>query len=68
MTLELKDAAGKVIDSIQTYFGLRTISHGKYGDAPFERILLNGKPLYLRAALDQSFNPAGSTRRPTTIS
>ena len=59
MTLELKDAAGKVIDSIETYFGLRTISRGKYGDEPFERILLNGKPLYLRAALDQSFNPKG---------
>ena len=50
---------GKVIDSIQTYFGLRTIGRGKYGDEPFERILLNGKPIYLRAALDQSFNPKG---------
>ena len=59
VTLELKDAAGKVIDSIETYFGLRTIGRGKYGDEPFERILLNGKPLYLRAALDQSFNPKG---------
>ena len=59
VTLELKDAGGKVIDSIETYFGLRTISRGKYGDEPFERILLNGKPLYLRAALDQSFNPKG---------
>ena len=59
MTLELKDAGGKVIDSIETYFGLRTIGRGKYGDEPFERILLNGKPLYLRAALDQSFNPKG---------
>ncbi len=59
VTLELKDATGKVIDSIETYFGLRTISRGKYGDQPFERILLNGKPLYLRAALDQSFNPKG---------
>ncbi len=26
---------------------------------PYERILLNGKPIYLRAALDQSFNPKG---------
>jgi len=58
-TLELKDAGGKTIDSIETYFGLRTIGRGKYGDEPFERILLNGKPLYLRAALDQSFNPKG---------
>ena len=58
-TLELKDEAGKVIDSVETYFGLRTISRGKYGDQPYERILLNGKPIYLRAALDQSFNPKG---------
>ena len=58
VTLELKSADGQ-IDAIQTYFGLRTISHGKYGDESFERILFNGKPLYLRAALDQSFNPKG---------
>jgi Glycosyl hydrolases family 2, sugar binding domain/Glycosyl hydrolases family 2/Glycosyl hydrolases family 2, TIM barrel domain len=58
-TLELKDEAGKVIDSVATYFGLRTISRGRYGDLPYERILLNGKPIYLRAALDQSFNPKG---------
>ena len=44
---------------MKTYFGLRTIARGKYGDAPYERILLNGKPIYLRAALDQSFNPKG---------
>jgi hypothetical protein len=57
--LQLKDSEGQVIDSIETYFGLRTIARGKYGDEPFERILFNGKPLYLRAALDQSFNPEG---------
>ncbi len=59
VTLELLDDQKKRIDSIQTYFGLRTIGRGKYGDEPFERILLNGKPLYLRTALDQSFNPKG---------
>jgi hypothetical protein len=59
VALELKDGAGKLIDSIQTYFGLRMISHAKYGDETFERVLLNGKPIYLRAALDQSFNPKG---------
>ncbi len=59
VALELKDSDGKVIDSLQTYFGLRTITHGKYGDEPFERILLNGKPVFIRAALDQSFNPKG---------
>jgi hypothetical protein len=59
VTLELLDSTGKRIDAIDTYFGLRTIRRGRYGDAPFERILLNDKPIYLRAALDQSFNPKG---------
>ncbi len=59
VTIELRDDRQKTIDSIQTYFGLRTIARGKYGDESFERILLNGKPLYLRTALDQSFNPKG---------
>ena len=58
LTLELKGPNG-IIDTLTTYFGLRTIARGKYGDAPYERILLNGKPIYLRAALDQSFNPKG---------
>jgi hypothetical protein len=58
LTLELKSGEGRV-DTVRTYFALRTISRGKYGDAPFERILLNGKPVFLRGALDQSFNPKG---------
>ena len=58
VTLELKTPDGHV-DSVSTYFGLRTIARGRYGDAPYERILLNGKPIYLRTALDQSFNPKG---------
>jgi hypothetical protein len=59
ISLELFDHSGKPIDTVRSYFGLRTIARGKFGDEPFERILLNGKPLYLRAALDQSFNPKG---------
>jgi hypothetical protein len=58
VALELKSPDGRV-DAVKTYFGLRTISRGKQGDAPFERVLLNGKPIYLRGALDQSFNPKG---------
>jgi hypothetical protein len=59
VSLRLSDQNGKPLDTIRTYFGLRTIARGKFGDKPFERILFNGKPLFLRAALDQSFNPAG---------
>jgi hypothetical protein len=58
-TLELRGDDREAVDTLETYFGLRTIARGRYGDEPFERILLNGKPLYLRAALDQSFNPRG---------
>ncbi|MDB5351322.1 MAG: glycoside hydrolase [Planctomycetota bacterium] len=64
VTLELKDG-DKVVDSIKTYFGLRTISRGKLPGEDFERIFLNGKPIYLRGALDQSFNPKGIYTAPT---
>lgn len=52
-------------DIVETYFGLRTVGRGRYGDAPFERLLLNGKPIFLRAALDQSFNPKGIYTAPS---
>ena len=55
----------QVIDEVKTYFGLRTIARGKYGDAPYESVLLNGKPVYLRGALDQSFNPKGVYTAPS---
>ncbi|MDR3636605.1 MAG: glycoside hydrolase family 2 TIM barrel-domain containing protein [Isosphaeraceae bacterium] len=58
VTLELKTPDGQA-DAVQSYFGLRTIARGTYGNALYERLLLNGKPIYLRAALDQSFNPKG---------
>jgi hypothetical protein len=64
LTLELKTPSGE-IDTIATYTGLRTIGRGKYGDAPHESILLNGKPVYLRLALDQSFNPWGLYTAPS---
>ncbi|HWE38110.1 MAG TPA: glycoside hydrolase family 2 TIM barrel-domain containing protein [Isosphaeraceae bacterium] len=64
LTLELASPDGQV-DTIRTYFGLRTIARGKYGNEPFERLLLNGKPIYLRAALDQSFNPKGIYTAPS---
>ena len=65
VTLKLKDSQGTVVDSIQTYFGLRTIARGKIPGDDFERILLNGTPIYLRGALDQSFNPKGIYTAPS---
>ncbi len=46
-------------DTVHTYFGLRTISRGFWKDNPYEYVFLNGKPIYLRGALDQAFHPDG---------
>ena len=50
---------GKDVDVVKTYFGIRTIARGKFNGSDFEYVLLNGKPIYLRGVLDQSFNPDG---------
>lgn len=65
LTLELKPAAGAATDTLETYAGLRTIARGKLPGEDFERVFLNGKPIYLRGALDQSFNPKGVYTAPT---
>ncbi len=52
-------------DRVKTYFGLRTISRGKFGDLTHESIFLNGQPVYWRGALDQSFNPKGIYTAPS---
>ncbi|MCX5759361.1 MAG: glycoside hydrolase family 2, partial [Candidatus Hydrogenedentes bacterium] len=53
-----------VVDEVDTYFGMRKVGHGVYGDAGHEYILLNNKPIYLRGALHQSFNPKGVYTHP----
>jgi hypothetical protein len=63
--LTLLDAQANPIDSVGTYFGLRTIGRGKLPGEDFERVFLNGKPVYLRGALDQSFNPQGIYTAPS---
>ena len=44
-------------DEVVTYFGLRTVGRGRWKDNPYEYVLLNGEPVYLRGALDQAFHP-----------
>ncbi len=56
---------GEPSDVVHTYFGLRTIARGKFGDLPHEVVLLNGQPIYLRGALDQSYNPKGIYTAPS---
>lgn len=52
---------GKTVlhDRVSTYFGIRTFAWGPYNGSKHTYVLLNGKPIYLCGALDQSFNPAG---------
>lgn len=56
---------GQPDDRVETYFGLRTIGRGKAPGGEHESILLNGEPVYLRGALDQSFNPEGIYTAPS---
>lgn len=47
--LELRDARGHVLDRIESYTALRS------ADVLGDRFLLNGRPRYLRMALDQGY-------------
>ena len=64
VTLNLKGPDGKVVDSIQTYFGLRTIAIGK-DDKGVNRLMLNGNPIFMVGPLDQGFWPDGLYTAPT---
>jgi len=46
-------------DTVYTYFGIREIGTGVFGDHGHRYITLNGKPYYINGVLDQSFNPKG---------
>ena len=50
-------------DTVTSYFGMRKIEVGKVGD--FNRILLNGKPVFEEGPLDQGFWPDGLYTAPT---
>lgn len=46
-------------DTVQSYFGIRSIALGSDG------LYLNGKPLFMRTILDQGFNPEGVYTAPS---
>ena len=62
--LTLRDVNNHPIDEVRGYFGLREISTGKAPDGDFNHVQLNGKPIYLRGALHQSFHPKGIYQYP----
>ncbi|MDR1925131.1 MAG: hypothetical protein LBQ66_12235 [Planctomycetaceae bacterium] len=55
---------GKVIDTVDSYFGMREISLGKTADG-ITRVLLNGKFLFQHGPLDQGWWPDGLYTAPT---
>jgi hypothetical protein len=60
-TVELKD--GRTHDKVSGYFGMRSVAIAKVGD--YQKIVLNGKPTFSLAQLDQGFWPDGLYTAPT---
>ncbi len=56
--------AGRTIDTVRSYCGMRKISLGKGSDGIL-RLFLNGKPLFQYGPLDQGFWPDGIYTAPT---
>ncbi len=54
----------KVVDSVESYFGMRKVEVGK-DDKGVTRLLLNGKPVFQVGPLDQGFWPDGLHTPPT---
>jgi hypothetical protein len=59
LRLELLDAGGQVVDSAESYAGLRAV--GLRGKA----VTLNGRPVFQRLVLDQGWYPDGLMTAPT---
>jgi hypothetical protein len=56
---------GKVLDTVDSYFGMRKIEVKRVDGKGPPRILLNGKPLFQMGVLDQGFWPDGLYTAPT---
>lgn len=63
LKLQLKDRRGKLIDEVDSYFGMRSISIGKVDDV--NRVLLNGTFVFQIGLLDQGYWPDGVFTAPT---
>jgi beta-galactosidase/beta-glucuronidase len=59
LRLELLGADGELLDSVESYFGLRKIE-AKEGE-----VYLNNRPYYQRLVLDQGYFPGGLLTAPT---
>jgi beta-galactosidase/beta-glucuronidase len=59
LRLELLDEAGGVLDTVESYFGMRKI------ELKDGKVFLNDRPLYQRLVLDQGYFPEGILTAPT---
>jgi beta-galactosidase/beta-glucuronidase len=57
LKVQLESSRGKVMDEVDSYFGMRSIALGKFGGV--NRILLNGKFVFQIGLLDQGYWPDG---------
>ncbi len=55
---------GNVLDEVDSYFAMRSVSRGK-DENGFERIMLNGKPVFNYGPLDQGWWPDGLLTPPS---
>ncbi len=64
LEVRLLDENGKVVDHVESYFGMRSlhVGHDSLGNT---RAFLNGKPMLLPGSLDQGFWPDGVYTAPT---
>ena len=58
VTFELRKG-NQVLDRVESYFGFRSVVVGK------DRLLLNGRPTYLKMVLDQGYWPESTLTPPT---
>ncbi|MGW9310215.1 glycoside hydrolase family 2 protein [Saccharomonospora azurea] len=65
VTVRVVDDDGTVLDEVESYTALRTIRVGRPGAESPPRILLNDRPVFLNAPLDQGYWPDGIFTAPT---
>jgi len=64
LQVTLKDQSGRILDTVDSYFGMRKISVGKDAHG-INRLLLNNTPLFQYGFLDQGWWPDGLYTAPT---
>lgn len=63
LRVRLKDGRGAVVDEVQSYFGMRSVSVGRVNGVP--HLFLNGRSLFQLGLLDQGYWPDGIYTAPT---